>query len=288
MNDEWLLAVALCGALLLALDITRRAFMEMQQLEQEQRIKKAMRRLRKPLQPWVTVLLYGENEDAFERTMRQIRQNRYDNFDVVRVKKHTAAGHRTAYRKSKRGEIILCVQAGDAIDRQCIKRAVVLRTLQLSQRTRTKQSWSVPIASPTFFESGIRGIVQQLRFVLFAQSASAIPAFTRQGLRVQTQVQTPAKDTRLIFVVAGALFMATVITGALLNTKLFIYGWLLLSAYLLVLIWLSSPARLGYGSRLGRTAAYQKVRLSFAVPSALFLVPVASCIGGIFQLSTRK
>ncbi|MGH7218504.1 MAG: hypothetical protein ACREGE_03640, partial [Candidatus Microsaccharimonas sp.] len=76
--------------------------------------------------------------------------------------------------------------------------------------------------------------------------------------------------------------------SALLNTAFFLYSWLLLSAYLLVLIWLASPARLGYDVRLGRVAVYRKLQLSFAVPSALFLVPVASCIGGIFQLSTRK
>ncbi|MGH7218690.1 MAG: hypothetical protein ACREGE_04590, partial [Candidatus Microsaccharimonas sp.] len=210
MSDEWLLAIGFGGVLLLALDITRRAFMEMQRLEWEQRIKREMRRLRAPKQPWVTVLLYGKDEIILGKTLRQIQRNRYARYDVTRVKKHTAAGYRTAYRKSKRGEIILCVQAGDEIDTQCIKRAVAIRTLQSNQHKQDKQSWRVPITSPTFFESGIRGIAQQLRFVLWRRPASVVLAFTRQGLRARTQVQAPAKNPALGLVLAAVFFMAVV------------------------------------------------------------------------------
>lgn len=287
MGNEWIPAIVIIGVLLLTLDVTRRAFMELQQIEQEQHIKKEMLGLRAAKQPWVTVLVYGEEGRTLDKTLRQIQRSRYAQFDVVRSKKHTAAAYRTAYRKSRRGEIIVCVQAGDEIDKQCIKRAVAVRVLQASRGQRARQSWRVPIANAMSLESGLRGVVQRLRFALWAPPAPTIPAYSRQGLRAQTQIKIPREYSGLPRVLVGALFVASIVAGALLHTTLFLYGWLLFSLYLLVLIWFSRAARLGHNSSSNPTV-YKKLQLSFAVPSALFLVPVAGFIEGIFQLSTRK
>ncbi len=287
MNNEWILAALVVGALVLALDITRRAFMELQRLEYEQRIKKEMRRLRAPKLPWVTVLVYGEDGPRLSDTLRQVHRNRYAYFDVVRVKKDTAAGYRTAYRKSKRGEIIVCVRAGDAIDTQCIKRAVAVRSLQLARPGRVSEVWKVSIPNAEGVANGIRGIAQQLSFALWAPSAPAVFAYTRQGLRMLARVKVPVKNGTLGLPVL-VLFIVIIVATALLNTALFVYGWLLFSAYLFVLIWLSSPTRLSVAAQQSDVAVRKKLQLSFAVPSALLLIPVARFIGGIFQLSARK
>jgi hypothetical protein len=282
MNNEWLTAFFMGGLVLIALDITRRALIEMQRIEHEQRIKNAMRRLRRPQHVWVTVLLYGEDgETAFERTKRQIQRNRYEHFDVVRVKKHTAAGYRTAYQKSRRGEIILCVRAGDFIDRQCIKRAVVLQTIQSRRHTHAKtQCWRIPILKPALIADGLRGVAERLRLAVWQPSPAYIEVYTRRGLRTRTDVKTLAVKRTHHVAIGGLVTIFAILLGASVHVVAFLYIWTLFSVYIGVLVWLSAPTSTG--------TFRAKLQLTFAVPSALLLMPVASFIGGVVQLSSRK
>lgn len=297
MSNEWLTFLFFIAAIILAMDVTRRAVIEMYRANGEKAQLAALRRLRKPIQPWVTVLIYSKNQsESLVRTVRQVCRSRYALFDVVAIsdratddteariiayqasvthdrlrflkrRKLGSMGdaYRAGYRKSRHGSIVICLQAGDTVDPLLLKRAVI--------STGTKQIWQVDLQQNDTQE-GLFGIVQRIQRAVWNYSIKIQVCTSRalRHLRIKRR-GLHLVGSSLVWVVALAL----IVTVALINTLAFWYVWLLCTVYSLALVWLSA-----------RESGVEKRRDSLAIPSALFLVPVTHFVGVISQLSTRK
>ncbi len=297
MSNEWLTFLFFIAAIILAMDVTRRAVIEMSRANGEKAQLATLRRLRKPVQPWVTVLIYSKNQsESLVRTVRQVCQSRYACFDVVAISDHATDDtearviayqasvthdrlrflkrrkpgsisdvYRAGYRKSRHGSIVVCLQAGDTVDPLLLKRAVV--------SAGTKQIWQVDLQQNDTQE-GLFGIAWRIQRAVWNRPIK-IQVCTSRALRHLSIKRRGLHlvGSSLVWVVALAL----IVTVALINTLAFWYAWLLCTIYSLALVWLSA-----------RESGVEKWRDSLAIPSALFLVPVTHFVGVISQLSTRK
>jgi len=269
MHNTWI-AIVLLGLIILAsVDVMRRAVLQVIQMRHQHHLKAIMRRLRRAAQPWVTVIVYGNGtEREREATLRSLRRSRYYAYDVVFVGPR-AKTYQTAYRKSKRGKIVICIQAGCVVDPSFIKRAVALRQGQ--------REWVVSVLPKPVKITGFMGIIHQLQYVLWGRPIVS-KACNAAALR---QKKVPISHARLSRLVPEAMqiLLVGMIASAVIyeGFRALWYGWLIVCSYLLVLIWLH------YGMNQA-----QRWKLSFAVPSALFVLPVSSIIEGSLQLYTRK
>jgi len=301
MSNEWLLFIFFVVGIILAGDVTRRAMYAIIHARDEQMVRMRMRYLRKPDQPWVTVLVY-ENDQAMalEKTVRHIRRSRYTAFDIVvvserskgetvrRMKKYIEASrgveriqflqrrnvgtrmdaYRAAYRKSKHGKIIVCLEAGDEVDPLFIKRAVVMQT--------TQQQWNVTARINKKEIYGLQAITKSLQ-ELFWNHSKNIGVYTSSALRSSKKALSHSYSG---YIVVG--IQPTVLIGVGLSILYsgFIalwYAWVLCSLYLFALIWVNTT-----------TSNSEKWKVSFSVPSALFLIPTVALVEGAVQLRIRK
>lgn len=251
----------------LSADIFRRIFSEIFHIQRQQKARKIMRQLRKPVQPWVTILLYGES-DGLETTLRSLRKSHYHNYDIVTVG-HRAQTYQTAYRKSKRGKIVIPLEAGVEVDPAFIKRAVAMKD--------GERSWKVEIKVSLLEVDSFNKVITCLQKILWKQSRR-VEVFIAAELKKKKINRRSSVLPKLTPVLTQVIAIGLIVAGVTAADLLVLwYAWILVSAYTLTLVWLSSDVRMA-----------QRASLSLAVPSALFLVPVASIIEGIFQLSTRK
>lgn len=293
MTSELLLFVFFLLVILAAGDIMRRAFLTLRREQREKEVQRAMRKLRRPIQPQITVLIYAKNlTSAVEATLRSLQKNRYSAFDVVVVndvanKQHYKAprrldvallqrrvagtkmdAYRAAYRKSRHGSIVMCLDAGISVDSQCIKRAAATAI--------STEKWRVEYEK-IYQGEGVRGVAASLSGLLWSRR-SFVWAYTPSALRREHKNRATHEtvwgswlmwwEVALIGVVLASFFVAPVFLW---------YAWLAFSGYLLALVWLK-----------GGWSISQKLTHSFAVPSALFLLPVTSFIEANFQLGARK
>ena len=125
-------------------------------ISRRQQLKALMRRLRRPRQPWVTVLLYADNNAAsIEASLDSLRKSYYHHYDVVVInnastdhtkqvlksylQKHTRVAFRIfqkrkktakltalreGYRLSQKGELVLVMNANSKVERDFIKAGV--------------------------------------------------------------------------------------------------------------------------------------------------------------------
>lgn len=293
MHNEWLLFLFLLLVIAAAIDIMRRAVMVILRDQRRQELQKIMRKLRRPALPHVSVLVYAKRStDAVEATLQSLRKNRYGSFDVVvvndvsnkrlysapprlevsflkrRVASSKLDAYRAAYKKSRRGEIIMCLDAGAVLDPLCIKRAVAL--------SGSRQQWHVSLEKVSQRE-GIGGVTSSLYGLLWTRPA-VVPMYRVQAFRHKKEGCALREITWLPkTAVWGALLVGALCVSFVLGPAMLWYVWVVFSGYLLGLIWLK-----------GGWSASQKVFHSFAVPSALFLLPVTSFIEAVFQLDARK
>lgn len=299
MGSQSILFITLILGLIAAADIARRSLM---MIAAEQKIRQEeimMRKLRKPKQPWITVLIYKKNkEQADEKTLRSVRRSHYVQYDVVivgdqsqdlglikkyvqklkskqpiaflqrRVVGSTADAYRAGYRKSKRGSMVLCLTAGEVLEPSTLKRMVLQKT--------NASTWRISAIKEKEFSNGIVGLVHRLKAVIW-RPAIKLHAYTPWALRHLNRYPTFKWRGFLLFVSVAVsallLSLGILFAGALALW----YGWLLCSVYLLALIWLYADATTG-----------EKWRQTFALPSAFFLLPIASFVEVVFQLSARK
>lgn len=314
MNSQLLLFIFLILAVLLSFDIIRRAIMTVFDEKNEQTVRVMMRRLRRPKQPHVTVLVYGRNNaEALERTVRQVQQNQYASFDIVaisdrstddtaqRLKKYCAGvkakgkgarvvflkrriissklkTYQAAYQKSEHGEIVVLLEAGDVVDRQFIKRAAVL---QAGRKQRQIAVAHQPLAvAYTSSRNGLYTLVLGIEALMFRTHSFAI-AYRRNELK---HAKLPARTFERAWqrTVRPYLFqtvlIAVIILGcAFAGLSALWYAWLLFSGYVLALVWLQRA-----------TSIKQKWQYTFSIPSALFFVPVTRFTYAVVQLGIRK
>lgn len=290
MTNELLLFIFFLLVIVAAGDIIRRAFLTLQRERRQKEIQGAMRKVRRPLQPQVTVLVYAKDStDAVETTLRSLQKNRYGAFDVVVVNerentqqykapnrldaaflRRRVAGskmdaYRAAYRKSRRGSIVVCLDAGVRVDPQFTKRAAATSS--------STGKWRVEYEG-VYDGEGIRGVAAALSRVLWNRR-SFVWAYTPSALRRERKDRTTVWVAWLLW--WEVTLILVILASFIIGPVLLWYVWLVFSGYLLGLIWLK-----------GGWSASQKLTHSFAVPSALFLLPVTSFIEASFQLGARK
>lgn len=254
---------------LVSADSMRRALSELARIRYEQKLRPVLRRLRKPVQPWVTVIIYrASTSDELEKTLTSLRYSRYHAYDVVVVGPR-AKTYQTAYRKSKRGKIIVCLPAGQTVDPGFIKRAVAM---QQGRRT-----WRVALNEPVRQAEGLVGIVMQLRAIIWGKPA-LVDVCTSAALRNKRIEPTGFSLAHYSAELTQATVVAASVTAVIIEGwDALWYIWLLVSVYLFMLVWIRYDV-----------VRKARLRVSFAIPSALFLLPVASVIQGVFQLYSRK
>lgn len=250
--------------------------------------------------PWVTVLVYGRNEsDELMATVRALGEIRNELFDVVvvndrstddtkeQLKRYITAHqtkrltilqrrkistrtecYRAAYRKSKKGDVIVCLQAGDRVDAFLLPRTVAA--------ARGRLAWTIESAGP-FLGAGLRGVVRRLRHALWSRS-SRIAVYTPKGLRRAQPREYRTlpiwMGVRIVLWIGCLVFVSYGITQ---HTILFWYSWLAVTLYLWLAVWVEI-----------RTPWSRRLIDMFSVPSALFLIPVASVADDIARYYRQK
>ncbi len=267
MDNELIVSIFLICVILLSIDIFRRVIGELFRIQRQQKVAKEMRRLRKPVQPWVTILLYGDTSKT-EITEKSLRKNRYHNYDTVLIGPR-ARTYQTAYRKSKRGKIIIPLPMGIEVDPNFIKRTVAMKE--------DRRSWKVEVEQSIREATGLTEIVTRLQKILWGRPIK-IEAFISADLK-KKKIQNPHTILPVITGVLAQLISIGLIVAGISFSDLTVlwYAWVLVSAYLFILVWFSNGIKIS-----------ERLSLSMAIPSALFLIPVTSSIEGFFQLSSRK
>ena len=311
MNSQWIEFIFFLLAVVLSLDVTRRAVMVVIKDTKKQHIQRVMRQLRKPLQPHVSVLVYGKNNAReLEKTVRQVRQNRYSSFDIVAIsdrstddtatrmqrycqavntkhpstrvaflKRRTVSSkiktYQAAYRKSVHGDIVLLLEAGQTVDRYFIKRAVALRSNKKQWRL-TMESYGKESGYAQQTAQGLYAISQAFMNMLFRAPAYTVACERRELPRVVLPAHHMKQSRRsYIFLIA---LLACIGAGWMYGgVSALWYGWLLFTLYSIAHIWLQVS-----------TMTKQKWTYTFSAPSALFFIPVTTIAYSIAQLDIRK
>lgn len=268
MSNSLLLFVFLLVVLVAAIDIIRRSVEAMMADKRANDFSKTSRRLRAPMRPHITVLVWGD-EAAARVTEKSVRRSNYAHFDVVvRIRKRSENAHHAynlAYKRSGRGEIIVCLRAGEVIDKYFLKRLVILRE--------GRSRWWVEAIQPVASE-GVFGLAAALQKALWGSRVS-IEANTKHSFLRNLK---PGQRIRgQAFAVWALVVLACIVAVAAAGVVALWYSWLLFSIYLLAAVWIA-----------GGASARGMLERSFAVPSALFFLPVTSFIAATLQLSARK
>lgn len=296
MTDDLVVTIFFIAVVVAAADIVRRSLLAVMRLEKIQSTEKEMRRLRKPVQPHVTVLVYERNQPkALERTLRSLKGMRYHFYDVVVVRdrlliKNDQAirdlfgevaflrrrkigskldAYRAAYRKSRKGEVVVCAEAGQLFDRFVLKRAVAER--------KSRPQWrSGLVAVATNKATGIIAVGEEIHevFRIFGVASLSVFSAKRFLSLKRAPVQAWADSVPVIEL---ALFLLIGVGVVYAGGIALWYGWLLFSGYVLALAWVSVESDVR-----------DKIKISFSSISSLFFLPVASLMQGFSQLSKRK
>lgn len=270
MRSEGLAMVLLVLVMIASLDIMRRSVGQVIQTRHIARVRAAMRRLRRPVQPWVTVIIYGKKDEAsYAATLRSLKRSHYYAYDIVTVGPR-ARFYQTAYRKSQRGKLVLCLPSGCVVDRNLIKRAVALHE--------GRREWQVAVEPQPIRAIGLTAMIRELGNMVWGRhivvEACVAAALRHKEVPMMNSFTVQKTVPALIQIVAVGLSAAAVWAEGL---DALWYIWLLVSVYLLALIWLQYE-----------TIATERWKVSFLVPSALFLLPVSSIIVASLQLFARK
>lgn len=238
-----------------------RIFMHLYQIFEEPNIQKRMRKLRKPVQPWVTVLVCaGGNESNVAVSLGSLRKSYYHHYDIVVAKDSSLKALKAAYQKSHRGEVVITMKAGAEVLPSFIKRAVATKERRTQVRLAVRNSTSI---------TSLGGIVVSLRNVLWQRAHNVWVSDSKHIHGVENQPQLYGVDI--------AVFVAIILVSILTHeTIIFWYSWLVATSYLCAIIWLDEETI--------RT----KVRLTFSAFSALFLLPVASVVALFSQGFSRN
>jgi len=262
--SELLGIVFLCIALGVLIYILTLLISHLYQIFEEPNVQKKMRKLRKPVQPWVTVLLYSQGKEEDEKaSLKALLQSYYHNFDIVVVKdysKNVKVALKKAYKNSQKGEVVISLQAGVIVPPSFIKRAVVLKG--------ERQSFDLRVNEPVLSHS-LSGIIQTLDTL-----------FWRRGYRARvSNVNTifALKKFHSLNIFSILLFVAIMVVGVAVNDSIVVwYSWLIATCYLFAVIWLREEK------------VKVKLQLSFSALSAIFLMPVASFVVRLSQFRTRN
>jgi len=239
-------------------------FLHLYQIFEEPNVQRKIRKLRKPVQPWVTVLVYSQGDQAdIDASVKALLRSYYHNFDIVVVKnfsKDVKKALQKGYEKSQKGEVVITLQAGTVASRSLIKRAVVLKGQRLQ--------FTLRVNEPVFTNS-FTGILQTLDD-LFWQRVPKAQVSNAKNILVR---KTSKRFNFVLFFIFAVIVTACVLVK---DPIILWYGWLIVTSYLLAVIWLREEK------------VKIKLQLSFSAFSALFMLPVASVAMRLSQFRTRN
>lgn len=268
MNEMLFQFMILIAVIFLSVDIIRRAALAYFAPNRAKLLRTQMRLLTKKTQPRVTVLIYGRADSYdMKATWRTVRASNYTAYDIVAAfsTKSATDAYRSAYRKSKKGEIVICLEEGETIDCTFIKRAVLLRN-------DTGRWWVASGVVPQ--DDGLVGIAYLLQSVLWGDSKT-IEVCTASALRRTPPVIRRVRGVPYFF--AGLMVAAAVLAVMYAGLSTLWYIWLLLTIYFLAVIWMTTGLSLSH--RLWAT---------YAAPSAFFFVPLTSLFEVISRLGVKQ
>lgn len=268
MNSEFIIFIFLIAAVFFAVDIIRRSVNVFLIIGHKDATEKQMRQLAKAKQPHVTVLVYGnKNSRATEDTIKSVRRSKYFAYDVAIAYTNLpiTRSYRAAYRRSRRGSIVVCLQAGEQIDPLFLKRAVL-------SRNEAARWWVV--TRKEYQSQGIVGIASELQQALWGDTYS-IEVCASSALRKSDPLIRRIRGVPLI--VVGLLTGGTILAVLYGGIHALWYAWLLFTSYLFLVILLQESHTFN-----------NRWRVILATPSAFFFMPIASFFEGIFQVGTRK
>jgi len=239
-------------------------FIHLYQIIKEPSIQKRMRQLRKPVQPWVTVLLYSRKDSNLTAgTLRSLLRSYYHNFDIVIVNDFSndaTNALKKGYAKSLKGEIVISLQAGVVVPRAFLKRAVVLK--------RQRDHITVRVSEPLRFGS-LGEIFQSLSSLVRQKTHKVRIGNSKNILAVNNSIRLDILADIFFVIVIGASFVYQ-------EPSIIWYSWLIFTGYLFASIWLREEK------------VRSKIKLSFSAFSALFILPVASVFGRLSQRYSRN
>lgn len=270
MSSEWATFIFLLLVILATADIIRRAIMTVARDRQEQRNRRAMRRLTRKKQPQVTVLVYSSGQvDALKATLRSIRHSKYAAYDVVVADEQRSSkknAYREAYRKSKKGTLVVLLTAGELLDPYALKRAVVSRN--------GRSRWRVPVRLREEMHPGIVGVVTRLQSIVWGSSPT-VEASTAKALK-SGNVRPTLGVREEMSVLASIMLGVALLLSAYAGDTMIWYLWVVFSGYLFALLLVHTEM------------SGQAGKLILSIPSALFLIPITAFFKEISQQSTRK
>jgi len=262
--SELLTTIFLCVALLALVVIVVLIFIHLNEIFEEPNIQKRMRKLRKPIQPWVTVLLYSRNNETdIDASLKAILKSHYHNFDIVVVNDYSRDAKKAlnrGYRQSQKGKIVISLPAGVIVPPSFIKRAVAIK-LDRKQIT-LGVGKPVAIGSLTEIVKSLNGLLWQHTYKVQVSDAKNIMKLKRS----------------FHFDLLTTLFFMTIVSFSIIAKEPIIlwYSWLIFTGYLLSTVWLKDEK------------VRTKAQLSFSAFSALFVLPVANIALSLSQFCSRN
>jgi hypothetical protein len=262
--SELLAILFLFFAVLVLMGIIVLVFMHVYQIIEEPNIQKRMRKLRKPVQPWVTVLLYSRNNDTFTgASLKALFRSYYHNFDIVVVNDYSndsAGALRKAHKRSLKGKIVVLLQAGAIVSPSFLKRAVAMKG--------KRRHFTLRVSEQLYVHS-LTEIVQSLNSLLWQRTYKVKVCDAKN-------ITAMKKLIRLDFL-SVLLFAAIVIFSLIIHEPIIVwYSWLIVTGYSLAVIWLKEEK------------VRTKMNLTFTATSAMFILPVAIVVINFSQRFSRN
>ncbi len=277
MKDDILLFSFFVAVLCFAIGIVALSIKQIIDLRHQAELRHKMRCLRRPKQPWVTVVVdaIGKSDVATALTLKSLNKVHYYNYDILVVKgagltkKQSAQALKLGYSKSRRGTVVIVLDAGEVVDEALIKRAVASQNKQAA--------WRVAVYEKIETGSGpqLMDVIRMLEKDYW-QLVRPTKVFTSDGFitgdgkpKSTLRYNSHFRDT-----IAVMLFATIILAAFAVGELRLIFGaWLLVTAYGLGVIWLS---------------CYQNIKtklvLVFSASLSTFLFPVV----GVMRLFSRS
>ena len=262
--SELLKIIFLFFAVFALLAIMTLIFIHLHQILKEPKIQKRMRTLRKPVQPWVTVLLYSYNSESLVGpSLKALLRSYYHNFDIVVINdfsNDSTKALKKGYSKSYKGEVVLSLRAGTIVSPSFLKRAVAIKGKREQLTVRV---------SELLYVNSLTAIIHSLSSLVWQRTYKV-------KISDNKNITAIKKPVRLDFLFA-LLFGAVVALSFIINEPIIVwYSWVIITGYLFAAIWLREEK------------VRTKLILAFSAISALFMLPVASVVIRFSQLSSRN
>lgn len=290
--SELLVLIFLTVALVLLVYLLVLICQNLYDIFEEPKIQKRMKLLTKNKQPSVTVLVYARSSAAtIGDCLESFAKNKYENFDIVvvndrskdttaKIVKQFIKNHpkiamklsnsykfkndnktlQAAYKKSKRGEVVISLRATTIVPNNFIKRAVATKF----HNDYAKLYVDEPAAMNTLTE-----IIKTLNNLVWQRSKQVMVSDAKNIMPVKLEVNPE---------IIGSIVFILILSVSIITNEIIIlwFCWLIVTAYIFSLIWLKQQR------------VTEKMLLTFTAISALFLLPISSALQGYLKLRSRN